>query len=456
MEGSPLRREPVVSLLDAKDEDLGNAVLWVVGHHPEWSSDLVEYLRARLESGDGVPDSLESVRAALLSFSTDAGVQQMMAHLLAGPSTSPERKLFILDTIDGCSLDQLPSAWLTELRSLLHGTGAAIQQKVLTIIATRGIADMDDDLDRIAADTNESDDLRTAAIAALVAHRPGLAEPDFRFLLGLLRPETDSALRLSAAQALSKGGLNPEQRLVVVSQYLPKSDQLVLPILLDIFREDHDEEMGRKVVAALLQLPDAIGSVAGERLRALLKNFPSPVQAEAKPLLAHLDQEKERQAEKLKKLEPLLRAGGDVGRGRNIFFGKKAACSSCHTVGVDGGHVGPDLTAVGAVRSGLDILEAVVFPNASFVPGHEVYRVETAREVYTGVRGESTDDALIIVSGPRDRTRIPRKDIISMEPSAVSLMPDGFDQDLTRQELTDLLAFLQAQKSRQDAVAGGG
>ena len=126
--------------------------------------------------------------------------------------------------------------------------------------------------------------------------------------------------------------------------------------------------MGRQVVAALLEAPGAIGTVAGERLRALLKDFPNQVQADARPLLAHLDQEKQRQAEKLKKLEPLLRAGGDVGRGRNIFFGEKAACSSCHTIGLEGGHVGPDLTAVGAVRPGLDILEAVIFPNASFVP----------------------------------------------------------------------------------------
>ncbi len=40
-----------------------------------------------------------------------------------------------------------------------------------------------------------------------------------------------------------------------------------------------------------------------------------------------------------------------------------------------------------------------------------------------------------------------------MELSAVSLMPDGFDKDLSPQELTDLLAFLQAQKSRNSVTA---
>jgi hypothetical protein len=95
----------------------------------------------------------------------------------------------------------------------------------------------------------------------------------------------------------------------------------------------------------------------------------------------------------------------------------------------------------------------VVYPSASFVPGHEVYRVETAKEVYTGVQGEGTPDAVLIISGPRDRVRIPRKEIRSIRPSTVSLMPDGFADNLTPRELSDLLAFLQAQKFRTTADA---
>jgi len=153
----------------------------------------------------------------------------------------------------------------------------------------------------------------------------------------------------------------------------------------------------------------------------------------------------------LRKLEPLLTAGGDIGRGRRIFFGDKVACSSCHTIGAEGGHVGPDLTAVGAIRSGHDLLEAVVFPSASFVPGHEVYLVETPEETYSGVRGESTSDALVLITGPHAEIRIPRNKIKSMKPSKVSLMPEGLDESLTQQEFTDLLAFLQSQKSRESA-----
>jgi hypothetical protein len=41
----------------------------------------------------------------------------------------------------------------------------------------------------------------------------------------------------------------------------------------------------------------------------------------------------------------------------------------------------------------------------------------------------------------------------SITPSKVSLMPEGFDEQLTRSELADLLAFLQAEKTRPSTIA---
>jgi putative heme-binding domain-containing protein len=205
------------------------------------------------------------------------------------------------------------------------------------------------------------------------------------------------------------------------------------------------------MISGLLNSPQPADGIAAERIPELLKNFPSTVESAAQPLMARIQKGKDSRADRLKSLEPLLR-GGDPDRGRDVFFGKKAGCSSCHTIMADGGDVGPDLTGVGAIRSGLDLLEAIVYPSASFVPGHEVYRVETAREVYTGVQGESAADAILIISGPRDRVRIPRKEILSIRPSSVSLMPDGFAESLSRRELSDVLAFLQSQKSRTVAA----
>src|SRR5256714_5694833 len=109
-------------------------------------------------------------------------------------------------------------------------------------------------------------------------------------------------------------------------------------------------------------------------------------------------------------MEPLL-WGGDPGRGRLVFFGVKGACSACHTVEKAGGNIGPDLSKIGAVRSGRDLLEALVFPSASFARGYEPYVVETrGGQVVTGILARETPDALTLVTTERAEVRISRAD----------------------------------------------
>ena len=68
-------------------------------------------------------------------------------------------------------------------------------------------------------------------------------------------------------------------------------------------------------------------------------------------------------ARRLMALEPLLR-GGDVEPGR-IVFERKAGCANCHQIGEQGGVLGPDLTKVGAIRAGRDLIESIVMPSAT-------------------------------------------------------------------------------------------
>src|SRR5213078_2946529 len=66
---------------------------------------------------------------------------------------------------------------------------------------------------------------------------------------------------------------------------------------------------------------------------------------------------------------------GDARSGREIFFGKKAGCTACHTVAGQGGKVGPDLSKIGSIRVGRDLLEAIVFPSATFARGFEPFLI---------------------------------------------------------------------------------
>ena len=61
------------------------------------------------------------------------------------------------------------------------------------------------------------------------------------------------------------------------------------------------------------------------------------------------------------------------------------------------------------------------------------------------VRKDAPDE-VVLANGPETEARIARVEVVEMRPGKVSLMPDGMEQVLTRQELADLLAFLKAAK----------
>ena len=452
MDHSPLTRAQLAPALKDSDAGLRRAALWVTSRHPQWSGEVLSLMRARLRQGEFSPEEETAVRKTLLTSCTLAETQSTMAELLGEASAVSRQQLFLLDTMEQCAVKDFPPSWTDALRRQLRARDAAVRARVVALARSRQIAAIDDELARVAADGSQPPDIRTAALGALAPRRPALPEADFRFLIEQLKPATDADLRQTAAQILGRARLTQEQLLALAHDRLAQADPLILPSLLDAFRQSHSEEVGKAMVGGLLASSHPADGIAAERIPELLKNFPTAVRASAQPLMARIEKEKQSRTDRLRSLEPLL-AGGNIDRGREVFFGKKAGCSSCHTIMADGGDVGPDLTGVGAIRSGIDLLEAVVYPSASFVPGHEVYRVETAAEVYTGVQGEGTPDAVVIISGPHDRVRIPRKQIRSMRPASVSLMPDGFADNLTRQELSDLLAYLQSQKSRPVTTA---
>jgi putative membrane-bound dehydrogenase-like protein len=451
MDASPLSSGQLTPFLSDPDKALRNAALWVVSHHPDWSGEVLNFLDARLRAAQFPEDETGPVRDALLAICSSAGAQKMVSDLLGDSAIGPKRQMFLLDTIDRCSLGEFPASWTQRLGQLLDRATPDVRLRAVNLVRSLQLTGLDSRLQKIASSNATPAELRTTALAVLVHDHPALDDAALKFLLTELGPKHDAAARLSAAQVVGRAKLSDEQLLILAGRYLPQADALILPSLLNAFQSSESEKAGRAMVAALLKSPVSIGEPDAKRLAEILDKYPQSVRTAGRPLLAHLEELQKARIERLRKLEPLLSAGGDVGRGRRIFFGEKVACYNCHTIGNQGGHVGPDLTAVGAIRSGHDLLEAIVFPSASFVPGFEIYTVETKNEMFSGVRGEDTPEAVTLVTGPHAEVRIPRKQIISMKPSNVSLMPEGLDESLSRSEFVDLLAFLQSQKSREMA-----
>ncbi len=216
-----------------------------------------------------------------------------------------------------------------------------------------------------------------------------------------------------------------------------------MPHLLAPFEGKNNPAVGRKLVAALRQA-GSIDALSADAVRKLVQTYPAEVRTAAWPVVMRLEASLEQQRGKLRELEPLL-SGGDANRGRLVFFGTKAVCTACHQVRGEGGKIGPDLSSIGAIRPPRDLLESVVFPSASFVRGYETYQVTTrGGKVYAGVLARESAEAITLVTTERAEVRIARAEIEVFEPGKVSIMPQGLDAQLTRDELRDLLAFLQS------------
>ena len=139
--------------------------------------------------------------------------------------------------------------------------------------------------------------------------------------------------------------------------------------------------------------------------------------------------------------------GGNVERGRIVFESTKVACLTCHAVGDRGGKVGPDLTRVGAIRSGRDLLESILFPGSTFAQGYEAFAFETRNgEEHSGTIISQNDENITVRTVTGTETAFTRSAIQNLRRTSVSVMPEGLETALSEQEFRDLLAFLQSLK----------
>ncbi len=272
-----------------------------------------------------------------------------------------------------------------------------------------------------------------------------LEHPDpalYGFLIGALDATNAPLDRSEAATALSRARLSQEQ-LLRLADALPAVGPMELPKLLLAFTQTTNETVGRRLVGAL-QGAGARSALRAEAVSACLAKYPTTVQAEAKPLLAGLNRNAAQERAHLDQLLAGLQAG-NRDRGRRLFESAKTACSTCHQIGYVGGHVGPDLTKIGAIRTERDLLESVVYPSASFVRSFEPVIVATKEgDEYSGVLRQESADSILVISGPGAEHRLAMADVAEMRPGTVSVMPEGLTQALSTQDLSDLITFLKS------------
>ncbi len=132
---------------------------------------------------------------------------------------------------------------------------------------------------------------------------------------------------------------------------------------------------------------------------------------------------------------------GDAANGKAMFT---KHCSACHVHSGVGNQVGPELTGM-AVHPKAELLVHILDPSRSVEGNFKLYTVLTGDgSVLSGTLASESKTAIDLFDAQGKRRAILREDIESMTASRKSIMPEGFEKQMTPPEMRDLLEFLTA------------
>ena len=146
-------------------------------------------------------------------------------------------------------------------------------------------------------------------------------------------------------------------------------------------------------------------------------------------------------------MSKLITMKGDPARGKAVFV--SATCATCHIINGEGTEYGPNLSEIGAKLSKEALFTSILYPNAGITVGYEGWIVETKDgEPLDGMITSETADELILRRAGGINTPITRSQIKERRKMTLSIMPEGLQQQMTAQELVDLVEYLSGLKKK--------
>jgi putative heme-binding domain-containing protein len=284
---------------------------------------------------------------------------------------------------------------------------------------------------RLAADPDV--DLATRAVCIRVVGRaPQSILSNLNVLSGFLTPDHDLKLQLAAIDALADGTQDEVagELLKGWPAFTPSLRSRVLDVLVS-----------RKVWArALLDAVNA-KSFASTNIdaahRARLIEYPDEDlrQLAATSLAATSTGNRAEVVDRYTKSLP----AGDAARGQAVF---KKNCIPCHEFHGVGNKVGPDIAAL-KDKTNDGLLREILDPNRAVDQRFAEYvAITTDGRVKNGILVDETSNAITLRGQQAEQTSLLRSEIDSLSSTGKSLMPEGFENQITPQDMADLLVFL--------------
>lgn len=269
-----------------------------------------------------------------------------------------------------------------------------------------------------------------------------LGYTDFDFagaaLGGMLDARQSPELQLQAVRALERLGDPRGGALLITkanwSRYTPQIREAVIATLTA------KPKLIPVLFAAIKEGTIAPPEISSTRRTQLLKHADAAVRKDAEAIFKDIEGGDRMQV--YRTYRELLAVNADANRGREVFT---RACSACHTRSGIGGKVGPDLTGIRNQPADAILLHILV-PNYEVAPAYQTLAVVTQDgRSFSGWLAGETEGSLTLRTAFGTEETVLRQNIASLTASGLSLMPDGLEQTMTKDEVSSLVAFLKSE-----------
>ncbi|CAG5069870.1 hypothetical protein DYBT9623_02607 [Dyadobacter sp. CECT 9623] len=317
---------------------------------------------------------------------------------------------------------------------LLQDSDPTVLIATAQMLTNLGITDSNESLAKILND-NKDPKVRAAMLVALnnlkysgmeTVMKKGMTDPDADVrtaALGMVGSVTMSKETLTdiSNAIFEKGSVREQQQMLKVLGSLPVAKTET--ILTDLIGRMTDKKLPPSLA---LDLGEAIDSTKSTSLIAKL----APLRTSGASVADYQD----------------ALYGGNAQLGRRYFLTSSAAeCSRCHSIGGQGGEVGPSLSNIGNVLTREQILQALVEPSARLSPGYGMV-VLTLKDGTSaaGILAQENEHELVLKTSEAEPLKIATARIAKRENVPSSMPPMG--SIMSKREIRDVVEFLSGLK----------
>ena len=461
----------VVPLLRSVDRNVRQEARRLISSRKDMKKEIIKIFQDIIKEEELELPNEELIEGIVIACAQDSGFQEILLDVLGAKEIKIERKILVLSSLG--FLDSFPDPLQAAILFGLNHFETDVRVESLNLAQRFDIKEnVLAAIKLIAQNPDKSQVERASAAQALVKHQGRLSNESFIFLVGLLEnKQTQIIMGRQAAKALGSlplhllSGRQSDALLKIISD----ASSYYLPDLIKPFTQGrklkeskgyfiNDEDwnlLGKRLSVALKRSPGFIAVGKSQRQK-ILKTFSSlndrNIHQDLSDVMKSRFRDQKEQDAKIDSLMGMLNSG-NASRGRVLFHEDRVSCSACHRVGDRGSQLGPNLSKISEIRQPRDLIEAILYPNLTIVNGYEYYLVKTTDgKSYGGIIQRENNTSIYLKSANTRDVRVPRDKIHSVSKASsfgnelTSIMPSGFGQILSQQELLDLVAFLQTCK----------